>query len=57
MAYMNCAVLLIIGISIVYNFLSHSGGMQERVIQILSIPIFVSVLFPSLYLEYMYVNG
>ena len=30
---------------------THSGGMQEWVIQIPSIPILVSVLFPSLHLE------
>ena len=32
--------------------ISHSGGMQEWVIQIPSIPILVSVLFPSLHLKY-----
>ena len=34
------------------NIISHSGGMQEWVIQIPSIPILVSVLFPSLHLKY-----
>ena len=32
--------------------MAHSGGMQEWVIQIPSIPILVSVLFPSLHLKY-----
>ena len=32
--------------------MAHSGGMQEWVIQILSIPILVSVLFPTLHLKY-----
>ena len=31
------------------HIMAHSGGMQEWVIQIPSIPIFVSVLFPSNY--------
>ena len=31
------------------HIMAHSGGMQEWVIQIPSIPILVSVLFPSLY--------
>ena len=30
----------------------HSGGMQKWVIQIPSIPILVSILFPSLHLKY-----
>ena len=34
------------------HIMAHSGGMQEWVIQILSIPILVSVLFPSLHLKY-----
>ena len=33
------------------HIMAHSGGMQEWVIQIPSIPILVSVLFPSLHLE------
>ena len=33
------------------HIISHSSGMQEWVIQIPSIPILVSVLFPSLHLE------
>ena len=32
--------------------MAHSGGMQEWVIQTPSIPILVSVLFPSLHLKY-----
>ena len=35
----------------IQHLMAHSGGMQEWVIQIPSIPILVSVLFPSLYLE------
>ena len=31
------------------HIMAHSGGMQEWVIQIPSIPILVSVLFPSLH--------
>ena len=34
------------------HIMAHSGGMQEWVIQIPSIPILVSVLFPSLHLKY-----
>ena len=34
------------------HIVAHSGGMQEWVIQIPSIPILVSVLFPSLHLKY-----
>ena len=34
------------------HIMAHSGGMQEWVIQIPSIPVLVSVLFPSLYLKY-----
>ena len=34
------------------NIISHSGGMQEWVIQIPFIPILVSVLFLSLHLKY-----
>ena len=34
---------------LIHNIISHSGGMQE---QIPSIPILVSVLFPSLHLKY-----
>ena len=34
------------------NTMAHSGGMQEWLIQIPSIPILVSVLFPSLHLKY-----
>ena len=34
------------------HIMAHSGGMQECVIQIPSIPILVSVLFPSLHLKY-----
>ena len=33
------------------HIMAHSGGMQEWVIQIPSIPILVSVLFPSLHLR------
>ena len=33
------------------HIMAHSGGMQEWVIQITSIPILVSVLFPSLHLR------
>ena len=33
------------------HIMGHSGGMQEWVIQIPSIPILVSVLFPSLHLR------
>ena len=33
------------------HIMAHSGGMQEWVIQIPSIPILVSVLFPSLHLN------
>ena len=33
------------------NYKSHSGGMQEWVIQIPSIPILVFVLIPSLHLR------
>ena len=33
------------------HIMAHSGGMQEWVIQIPSIPILVSVLFPSLHLK------
>ena len=33
------------------HIMVHSGGMQEWVIQIPSIPILVSVLFPSLHLR------
>ena len=35
-----------------HHIMAHSGGMQEWVIQIPSIPILVSVLFPSLHLKY-----
>ena len=35
------------------HIMAHSGGMQEWVIQIPSIPILVSVLFPSLHLKYL----
>ena len=34
------------------HIMAHSGGMQEWVMQIPSIPILVSVLFPSLHLKY-----
>ena len=34
------------------HIMAHSGGMQEWVIKIPSIPILVSVLFPSLHLKY-----
>ena len=34
------------------HIMAHSSGMQEWVIQIPSIPILVSVLFPSLHLKY-----
>ena len=34
------------------HIMAHSGGMQEWVIQIPSIPILVSVIFPSLHLKY-----
>ena len=34
------------------HIMAHSGGMQEWVIRIPSIPILVSVLFPSLHLKY-----
>ena len=34
------------------HIMAHSGGMQEWVIQIPSIPILVSVLFQSLHLKY-----
>ena len=34
------------------HIMAHSGGMQEWVIQIPSIPFLVSVLFPSLHLKY-----
>ena len=34
------------------HIMAHSGGMQEWVIQIPSIQILVSVLFPSLHLKY-----
>ena len=34
------------------HIMAHSGGMQEWVIQIPSIPILVSVLFPSLHQKY-----
>ena len=34
------------------HIMAHSGGMQKWVIQIHSIPILVSVLFPSLHLKY-----
>ena len=34
------------------HIMAHSGGMYEWVIQIPSIPILVSVLFPSLHLKY-----
>ena len=33
------------------HIMAHRGGMQEWVMQIPSIPILVSVLFPSLHLE------
>ena len=33
------------------HIMAHSGGMQEWVIQIPSIPILVSVLFPSLHIR------
>ena len=36
------------------HIMAHSGGMQEWVIQIPSIPILVSVLFPSLALHLKY---
>ena len=36
---------------------AHSGGMQEWVIQIPSIPILVSVLFPSLHLKYFRIKS
>ena len=38
------------------HIMAHSGGIQEWVIQIPSIPILVSVLFPSLYLKYFRIN-
>ena len=38
------------------HIMAHSGGMQEWVIQIPSIPILVSVLFPSLHLKYFRIN-
>ena len=34
------------------HIMAHSSGMQEWVIQIPSIPILVSILFPSLHLKY-----
>ena len=34
------------------HIMAHSGGMQKWVIEIPSIPILVSVLFPSLHLKY-----
>ena len=34
------------------HIMAHSGGMQEWVIEIPSVPILVSVLFPSLHLKY-----
>ena len=36
--------------------ISHSSGMQEWVVQIPSIPILVSVLFPSLHIKYFRTN-
>ena len=35
------------------HIMAHSGGLQEWVIQIPSIPILVSVLFPSLHLKFL----
>ena len=42
---------------IMQQIMAHSGGMQEWVIKIPSIPILVSALFPSLHLEYNFVNS
>ena len=39
------------------HIMAHSGGMQEWVIQIPSIPILVSVLFPSLHLNKIFVTS
>ena len=44
--------IYILSIRTTTRLLAHSGGMQEWVIQIPSIPILVSVLFPSLHLKY-----
>ena len=47
----SCIPLYTMYVDVIYVHITHSGGMQEWVIQIPSIPILVSIVFPSLHLK------